>query len=134
MKHCVKVPKYRVFYGPCFPAFGLNTKRYGAPAKDVTEETTDKNFYNKFDKKDQNAATTALKEKVKNQTSENQNREKEEVDKRPKQLKETVFIVGDSTIKNIDGYLLTKSINRKFLVKVKPFTTAKTTARLQSWH
>ena len=26
----------------------------------------------------------------------------------------------------IDGYLLTKSINRKFLVKVRPFTTVKT--------
>ena len=29
-------------------------------------------------------------------------------------------------IKKIDGYLLTKSINHKFLVKVRPFTTAKT--------
>ena len=30
-------------------------------------------------------------------------------------------------IKKIDGYLLTKSINHKFVVKVRPFTTAKTT-------
>ena len=29
-------------------------------------------------------------------------------------------------IKKIDGYLLTKSISHKFLVKVRPFTTAKT--------
>ena len=29
-------------------------------------------------------------------------------------------------IKKIDGYLLTNSINHKFLVKVRPFTTAKT--------
>ena len=29
-------------------------------------------------------------------------------------------------IKKIDGYLLIKSINHKFLVKVRPFTTAKT--------
>ena len=29
--------------------------------------------------------------------------------------------------KKIDGSLLTKSINHKFLVKVRPFTTAKTT-------
>ena len=28
-------------------------------------------------------------------------------------------------IKNIDGYLLTKSINHKLLVKSRPFTTAK---------
>ena len=56
-----------------------------------------------------------------------QNGEKEEVNQRAKKSKKTVFIVGDSMIKNIDGYLLTKSINRKSLVKVRPFTTAKTT-------
>ena len=55
-----------------------------------------------------------------------ENGEKEEVDQRAKKLKETVVIVGDSIIKKIDGYLLTKSINYKFLVKVRPFTTAKT--------
>ena len=43
-----------------------------------------------------------------------------------KKSKKTVFIVGDSKIKKIDRYLLTKSINHKFLVKVRPFTTAKT--------
>ena len=79
-----------------------------------------------FDKKDQNAATENLKEKVTNQTSEIQNGEKEEVDQRAKKLKETAFTVGDSMIKKIDGYLLTKSINHKFLVKVGPFRTAKT--------
>ena len=56
-----------------------------------------------------------------------QNGEKEEVDQRAKESKETVFIVGDSMIKKIDGYLLTKSISHKFFVKVRPFTTAKTT-------
>ena len=85
-----------------------------------------KAFNNTFDKKDQNAATEALKEKVTNQTSEMQNGDKEEVDQRSKKSKETVFIVGDSMIKKIDGYLLTKSINHKFLVKVRPFTSAKT--------
>ena len=34
------------------------------PAKHITEETTTERFYNSFDKKDQNAATEALKEKV----------------------------------------------------------------------
>ena len=27
--YCVKVSKYGVFSGPYFPAFGLNTERYG---------------------------------------------------------------------------------------------------------
>ena len=55
-----------------------------------------KAFNNTFDKKDQNATTEALKEKVTNQTSEMQNGDKEEVDQRAKKSKETVFIVGDS--------------------------------------
>ena len=45
---------------------------------------------------------------------------------RKKKSKETVVVVGDSMIKKIGGYLFTKSINHKFLVNVKPFTTAKT--------
>ena len=96
------------------------------PAKNITEETTAESFYNAFDKEDQNAATEALKEKVTNQTSEMQNGEKEEVDQRAKKSKGTVFIVGDCMIKKFDGYLLTNSINHKFLVKVRPFTIAKT--------
>ena len=96
------------------------------PAKDITEETIAESFFKTFDKKDKNAATEALKEKVTNQTSEMENGEKEEVNQRAKKSKETVFIVGDSIIKKIDGHLLTKSINHKFLVKVRTFTTAKT--------
>ena len=53
-----------------------------------------------------------------------QNGEKEEVDQRAKNSKEKIFIVRDSMIKNINRYLLTKSINHKFLVKVRPFTGA----------
>ena len=52
--------------------------------------------------------------------------EKEEVHQRGKTLKETVFIVGGSMIEKIDGYLLTKSINHKFVAKVRPFAIAKT--------
>ena len=29
-------------------------------------------------------------------------------------------------VKDVDGYLLTGSINRKFIVKVRPFSSAKT--------
>ena len=55
--------------------------------KNITEETTAESFYNRFDKKDQNAASETLTEKVTNQTSEIQNGEKEEVDQRAKKLK-----------------------------------------------
>ena len=35
------------------------------------------------------------------------------------------FILGDSMVKDVDGYLLTGSINIKFIVKVRPFSSAK---------
>ena len=42
-----------------------------------------------------------------------------------KQKKKKVIVIGDSMIKKIDGYLLTSSINHKYLVKVRPFLAAK---------
>ena len=42
-----------------------------------------------------------------------------------KQKKKKVIIIGDSMIKKTDGYLLTSSINHKYLEKVKPFLAAK---------
>ena len=41
-------------------------------------------------------------------------------------MKKKVFIIGDSMIKKVDGYLLTNSIKHKYLVKVRPFLAAKT--------
>ena len=38
----------------------------------------------------------------------------------------SAFILGDSMVKDVDGYLLTGSINRKFILKVRPFSSAKT--------
>ena len=40
--------------------------------------------------------------------------------------RKSAFIVGDSVLKKTDGYLLTSSINHKYMVKVRPFVTAKT--------
>ena len=37
-----------------------------------------------------------------------------------------MFIVGDSMIKKIDGYLLTSSLKHQYLEKTRPFTAAKT--------
>ena len=36
------------------------------------------------------------------------------------------FIVGDSMLKDVDGYLLTGSLDKKFIVKVRPFSSVKT--------
>ena len=39
--------------------------------------------------------------------------------------KPSIFIMGDSMVKKLNGYLLTKKIKHKGIVKVRPFTTAK---------
>ena len=40
--------------------------------------------------------------------------------------KETVFILGDSVVKKVNGFYLTRCIKHKFLVKGRPFSSAKT--------
>ena len=42
-----------------------------------------------------------------------------------KQIRKTVLIIRDSMVKKIDGYLLTSSVNHKYIVKVRPFLLAK---------
>ena len=44
----------------------------------------------------------------------------------PQKSKASVFIVGDIMIKKVDGYLLISSLNHRYLVKTRPFLTAKT--------
>ena len=44
----------------------------------------------------------------------------------PQKSKTSVFIVGDSMIKKVDGYLLTSSLKHQYLVKTRSFSTAKT--------
>ena len=39
--------------------------------------------------------------------------------------KETVFILEDSMVKKINGFLLTRKLKHKSLVKVRPFSSAK---------
>ena len=36
------------------------------------------------------------------------------------------FVIGDSMVKDIGGYLLTGSMKRKFILKKQPFSSAKT--------
>ena len=38
-------------------------------------------------------------------------------------MKKKVFIIGDSMIKKVDGYLLTNSVNHKYLLNVKKLWT-----------
>ena len=62
-------------------------KMFSTPAENITQESTAENFYNTFDKKDQNATTEVLFKKVTNKTSEMQNGEEEKVDQGAKKIK-----------------------------------------------
>ena len=42
------------------------------------------------------------------------------------ETRKTAFIIGDSMVKKIDGYLLTSPINHRYIVKVRPFLSFKT--------
>ena len=44
----------------------------------------------------------------------------------PQKSKTSLFMVGDSMFKKVDGYLLTSSLKHQYLVKPRPFSTAKT--------
>ena len=44
----------------------------------------------------------------------------------PQKSKTSVFIVGDSMIKKVDGCLLTSSLKHQYVVKTRTFSTAKT--------
>ena len=46
--------------------------------------------------------------------------------KKQKQTRKTAFIIGDGMVKKVDDYLLTSSVNHKYIVKVRPFLSAKT--------
>ena len=48
-------------------------------------------------------------------------------------MKKTVFIIRDSMIKKVHGYLLTNSIKHKYLVKVRPFLAAIANLQLASY-
>ena len=43
-----------------------------------------------------------------------------------KQARKTAFIIGDSMVKKIDEYLPTSSVSHIYIVKVRPFLSAKT--------
>ena len=42
-----------------------------------------------------------------------------------KDERETVFILGDSMVRNVNGFLITRNIGHKYLVKVRSFNGAK---------
>ena len=58
-----------------------------------------------------------------NTSTKTSNQRENSITKKPKKL---AFAIGDSMIKEVDGYLFTDSLNIKYIVKIRPFSSAKT--------
>ena len=110
--------------------------------KDIQENRShDQNKHTKVDQKyiTNRKAKKKKKEKDHNEQSHNNENNKSkqgskndnnEINKSvimsPSKSKETVFILGDSMVKKVNGFHLTKHIKHKYLVKVRSFSSAKT--------
>ena len=93
----------------------------------------------------QRTKTLKLTEKVKKKDTENKGREdNKEIKKKDKESrkkdkegknkangnnsrreKSEIYILGDSMIKKLNRYFLTKKVRHKYLIKVRPFSDAK---------
>ena len=111
-----------------------NQKTYTViPSSRITENTIQYNNTQNIEKKtntqNENKSTINLNpsnntkcELVKEDTSNT----KSNPSMQQKEHKNFASVIGDSLVKDIDGYLLTESIKRKFILKVQPFSSAET--------
>ena len=122
------------------PTIETNTKRRH-DINNTSKTNSDSNNSNSHKNKEHASNTnTTSKETYKNKDNhKNKKNEKSSKERKRKQeTKETsavqntsdtgkpsIYIMGDSMMKKLNGYLLTKKIKHKVVVKVRTFTTAK---------
>ena len=97
--------------------------------EDRIENLSEKDDENKHKNLEQkNITVRKKKKKKKEKTINNEERINSDNDKRtsPSKSKESVFILGDSMVKKVNGFYITKNIKHKYLVKVRSFSSAKT--------
>ena len=88
-------------------------------------EKDDENKHKNLEQK--NITTRKKKKKKKEKTINNEERINSGNDKRtsPSKSKESVFIMGGSMVKKVNGFYITRNIKHKYLVKVRSFSSAK---------
>ena len=69
--------------------------------------------------------TAENEEEVGSRTAKEQQENSQTENNRQAPQNKRAFIVRDSMLKDVDGYLLTGSLNKKFIEKVRPFSSAK---------
>ena len=95
-----------------------NKNKEHASNTNATSKETYKNKDNHKNKKNEKSSKERKRKQEKNETSADQNTS-------DTKGKSSTFIMGDSMVKKLNGYLLTKKIKHKGIVKVRRFTTAK---------
>ena len=84
----------------------------------IPTQPTYKNKNNHKNKKNEKSSKERKRKQETKETSTDQNTS-------DTKRKPSIFIMGDSMVKKLNGYLLTKKVKHKGIVKVRPFTTAK---------
>ena len=84
----------------------------------TSSKKTYKNKDNHKDKKNEKSSKERKRKQETKETSVDQNTS-------GRKGKPSIFIMGDSMVKKLNGYLLAKKNKHKGIVKVRPFTTAK---------
>ena len=109
----------------------------GTKDDDINDEDNSLDKKNKTirknkNKKSKNQNTKHQNEEINNNTIHNGNKNIDSSSihhnstASPPKSKETVFILGDRIIKKNNGFYLTKNIKHKYLIKLRPFSSAKT--------
>ena len=100
----------------------------------ATDKTNDSNItfrskkskkYNKIDNNNSNNSNSNSNNNESNKNNKSSTDNKVNSTPSSPTSKETVFILGDSVVKKVNCFLLTRKLNYKCLVKVWPFNSAK---------
>ena len=95
-----------------------NKNKEHASNTDTSSKETYKNKDNHKDKKNEKSSKERKRKQEKKEAPADQNTS-------GRKGKPNIFIVGDSMVKKLNDYLLTKKIKHRGIVKERPFTTAK---------
>ena len=119
------------------PSIDLETNTKSNKTLDKIRTQQNKNITEKLDSDNFNESNK--KQEYRSENNTKNKKKKDEENKRygygnktrniesdvPTEKQKTVYILGDSMVKKLNGYLLRKKVRHKFFVKVRPFTGAK---------
>ena len=93
--------------------------------KNITEKLDSDNINEKNKKRKYRSENNTKKEKKKEEENKRYEYGKKTRNSENRKKQKTVYILGDSMVKKLNWYFLTKKVRHKFLVKVRPFSGAK---------